>query len=154
LICSGRRQADQLGAAGEEFGRTALISVDMRILSAEHGAVGRHQHREGERIGGGAGGNRKKDEVGFEDVARLRLQPQGPFVGAVGGGGAVIGGRDGLHDLGRDGRHVVATEIPVVPSASHSASSFKLNRARPYRHRSPPQNRASEPMTREAARGK
>ena len=39
-----RGQPDELGAAGEELGRTAFVGIDMRVLGTEHAAVGRDEY--------------------------------------------------------------------------------------------------------------
>ncbi len=53
----------------EELGRPALVGDDVRALVAINAAVGRHQLRECECIGGRAGGHRKNRHRRFEHLA-------------------------------------------------------------------------------------
>ena len=53
----------KLGAAGVEFGRAALVALDVRFGMAEDRAVRRAEEGEGERVGGGAGWNQPNVEV-------------------------------------------------------------------------------------------
>ncbi len=58
-LAGGSGQGDQLGAAGVEFGRTALLEQDVRGLVAVDRSVGWADGRQGQTIGGRAGGDRE-----------------------------------------------------------------------------------------------
>ena len=47
-------ERDQLGAAGEEFRRTALVAMDVRLVMAKDGAMGGAQDRQRQGVGGRA----------------------------------------------------------------------------------------------------
>ena len=53
-LAGGAMEPDDLGAAGEEFRRIALIDRDMRLRIAEDRAIARRDGGECQAIGGGA----------------------------------------------------------------------------------------------------
>ncbi len=117
-------QGQQLGAAGEELGRAALVVLDVRGRVAIDAAEGRHQRGEGQRVGRRAGGDGEHLGVRrLEGLAHQLLQARGPGVGAIGGSGAVVGAGHGLQDGGADRADVVAAEVlaygshaPILPA--------------------------------------
>ena len=90
--------ADELGAAGEQFRRAAFVVMDMRFLMAEDGAPGRRQRAERKRIGGGAGADQERGDRAFEDFAQSGLGALREGIGAIGGRGSRIGRDDRLEN--------------------------------------------------------
>ncbi len=84
-LAVGGGKADQFGAAAEEFRRAAFVGDDMRRFVAVDRAIGRHQLRQRQRIGGGAGGDREYRHFGLEQLAGDGLQPRRQFIAAIGG---------------------------------------------------------------------
>jgi hypothetical protein len=104
-------EADELGAAAVELRRAALVRVEMRLRVAVHGAVGRCELRDGERVRGRAGDDGIELELGLEDLAETRAQPLRDRIVAVAACHAVVGARERCEDLGRDAGFVVAVEV-------------------------------------------
>ena len=65
--------ADELGAAGEEFRRAAFVVVDMRFLVAEDRAPRRRQRGERQGVGGGAGRDQKRRDRAARKPRSRRL---------------------------------------------------------------------------------
>ena len=110
-LAVGARQVDQLGAAGEQFGRTAFVDIDVRQLVAIDGAVGRRHDRQRKRIRGGAGGDGKHRRVGLEQLADELLDAPREVVIAVAHGRARVGRGQRRHDLRRHAGDVVTAEV-------------------------------------------
>ena len=105
---------DQLDAAAEEFRRAAFVGGDVRLVMAQHGAPGRREVRERERVRRGAGRHQEDRDLALKDLGECPLDPFGPVVVAVGQRGAVVGAGNGREDLRRDPGCVVACEVHDV----------------------------------------
>lgn len=91
----GAVQGQQLGAAGEELRRAALVNVDVGVPVVEDPAPRRRQHRQSQGVSGSAGGQRRDDDafrVAFEQRRQTTMELLGPRVFAIRGGGAAVGG--------------------------------------------------------------
>ena len=60
--------ADELGASGEHFWRTALIFRDMGMLVAENRSERRANCAKRKRVGGGSRVDQETGDLPFEDV--------------------------------------------------------------------------------------
>ena len=69
---------------------------------------------ERQRIGGGAGRHQEDRDLMLEDLRETALDPRRPGVVAVGERRALVRGRDGGEDFGRDAGGVVAGEIHAL----------------------------------------
>ena len=105
------RHRDQLGAAAEETGGIALGGVHMRLRAAVHSAERRARGREGERVGGGAGGHRIDAHRRLEQGGEALLQGPGDRVAAVAQGRSFVGGDERLDQFRCGAAAVVASEI-------------------------------------------
>src|SRR5262249_56057249 len=56
LACLARKP-HELDSTAEEFRRAAFVRCDVRLVMAEHGAPGRGEMRQRERVRGGSGGH-------------------------------------------------------------------------------------------------
>ena len=64
----GAGQRDQADAGAEEARRAGLVGGDVAVLVAEHRLVRRGQGRQGQRVGGGAGGDEPHLGVGVQQL--------------------------------------------------------------------------------------
>ena len=97
---------EQLGAVGVEFGRAALIVLDVRVAVADDPAVRRAQCGEREAVGGGAGGDPEHRDLGLEQFGQPAVELLAPRVAGI-GGVERVGGGDRGHDLRVDRGGVV-----------------------------------------------
>ncbi|MNJ72748.1 hypothetical protein D3C77_694500 [compost metagenome] len=93
---------------GVELGCAAFIVGDMALRVAQHGAPGRRQRGQAERIGSRAGGHQQHVDLVFEQVGKAALHSQGAVVGAIGLGLAGAGAHQRRHHFGAGARDVVA----------------------------------------------
>jgi hypothetical protein len=66
-FCARTRHQRELCAPGEELRRTAFITLDVRFGMAQHGAPGRTERRERQRVRGGAGRHGEHAHLGAEE---------------------------------------------------------------------------------------
>jgi hypothetical protein len=109
------REPDELDAAAEEFRRAAFIRRDMRLGVAEHGAPGRREMRERQRVGRGPGRHQEYRDLVLEQLGEPLLDVPGPGVAAIGERRAVVGATEGGEDVGCDAGRVVAGEVHGSP---------------------------------------
>jgi len=83
----------------------------MRQLVADHAVVALAQRGQRQRVGGRAVEDEVDIAIGGEDFAQAVGDAARPFVVAVAGGVAVVGGEEGLQGFGADARAVVAGEL-------------------------------------------
>ena len=102
---------DHLRSAAKEARRVALRRVDVRIGAAVHGAERCARGSERQRVGRGAGWNRKDADGLFEEIAESLLQSCGQRIAAVTKIGSGVGGSERGDQLGRRATGVVAAEI-------------------------------------------
>ena len=101
----------ELGAAGEELGRVALVLLHVRVGGAEHGRPGLRQAGQGQRVAGGARGHKVHSRLGpAQEVAQPLAHALHDRVGAVGHGVARVGPCERLHHARMDGPRVVGGE--------------------------------------------
>ena len=77
-------EQDQLGAAGEEAGRSCLVDLDMSMLVAQNAAIWRAQSGEREAIGRGSRRRPESANLGPEQVGEGAVEPRAPLVSVIG----------------------------------------------------------------------
>ncbi|MNV59280.1 hypothetical protein D3C71_1516940 [compost metagenome] len=106
-------QQHQAGAMGVELGCAAFIVGDMALRVAQHGAPGRRQRGQAERIGGCAGGHEQHVDLVLEQIGKPALHIQGAVVGAIRLGLAGAGAQQRFHYFGAGARDVVAGKAHI-----------------------------------------
>ena len=106
----GAAQQGELGAAGVELRRAALVLLDMGVAVAIDRRPRRAETRQRQRVGGGAGGDQIDLCGPLEHRRNQRLNPRRAVVIAIGLRRAVVGARHRLEHLGRAGGDIVAGE--------------------------------------------
>ena len=86
-------------AAGEKLRRTTFVTLDVRLGVGQYRAPGRTQRGEGQRIRGGARGDREYTHARFEEFTEHRVEFFGPLIRTICERDAVIGVGDGREDL-------------------------------------------------------
>ena len=109
--------ADELGAAHEELGRAAFVIVNVRFLVAEHGLPGPGERGQRQRIGARAGGDEEGRHGPLENLAQQRLGALRIGVRAIGRRVDAARRDNGLENLRRDPRAVIAGEMHRNPSS-------------------------------------
>jgi hypothetical protein len=71
-LAAGLVEADQLGPAGEQFRRAALVDHDVGVGVAQHRAIGRRHGRQRQRVGGRPGHHQERAQVPLEHLAQAR----------------------------------------------------------------------------------
>ena len=108
-LAVGRLDREQLDA-GDLLGRAGLVGVDVRGLRADDGAPAREHRLQADDIRARAVEDREDLHALAEVLGEHLVQPCRVDVLAVGDLVAVVGGRDGVEDLGMHARVVVGGE--------------------------------------------
>ena len=116
--------ARDLGAAGHELGRAALVILDVGGAARVDHAPGRREGGDGHGIGRGPGHHREDPHRGLEQVRERGFQALGPGVAAIGRGATARRFGYRVHDLRRGGGDVVAAKVHVCSCllAAHASS--------------------------------
>src|SRR5437867_1549681 len=89
--------ACHVAAAGETFMRAAFVGRDVGFRVTQDRAPRRRTMRDRQRVGGCARRHQKDRNIAFEDFRKPPLDAPGPFIVAIGKGGAFVGARNSRH---------------------------------------------------------
>ena len=110
-LAVGRGCDEQLRAVGEEFGRAALVGLDMGGGRADHAVIGLAERRQRQRIGRGAVEGEEHLAIGGEQGAEGVRGALGPVIVAISGSMAAIGLFHRFPGFGADPGIIVAGEL-------------------------------------------
>src|SRR5262249_5302300 len=129
-VAGSAATAQELDTTAEEFGRTAFVGCDVRFVMAEHGAPGRGEMRQRERVRRRSGRHQEDRDLALEDFGEARLDALRPGIAAVSERRAGIRARNCGKDLGRDPGGVVTCEIHAASLALLQAKTPSVRQAR------------------------
>ena len=96
-------KADELDSTAIEFRRAAFVRRDVRLVMAEHGAPGRREMRERERIGRGSRRHQENRDLTRKHLGESLLDAPRPDVLPIAQRRALVRPRNSGEDLRGDG---------------------------------------------------